>query len=558
MWNASRYNGSYGFFLITERENLTSSKTKVRMTDSAKDEPEDDLAKLQRQPQAVAVWQAAQQHLIHGRHAAALNGYRNLVKQFPEVAALWMELGLAATGELDFALARQASRRAAELAGADSNLLVSIGQQYHRLRRLQEASACFTQAVAADPESVHARLSLAAWLERDRQLDQARECVEDCLKQHPQDARALYFRAFLWHREGQNSEAETALRDLLKSNPSDPNVKISANHLLGVVLDATGQYAEAMRFLRESKTLARQLTDTAALEKTYDKMSAARRELLAALTPDAIRRWREEADAAPCPHPLAFLGGPPRSGTTLIEQILGAHPQIFVFDEPEAFALEVLNTVAPMPPARPLTLKSLSGLTSPVRANLMRRYCKSLLRQIEEEPGDNWLVDKNPSLTASLHVWLRLFPASKIIITLRDPRDIIISCYFQSLTLTPVNANFLSLVRAAKFYSDCMDAWLRLRDLGGFDWMETRYEDIVNHLDAEGRRLTEFLGLPWHESQAKYYESARQKFVFAPTYHDVTQPVYRRAVRRWEHYAEALAPLQSTLAPYCRAFGYAE
>ncbi|HXR09032.1 MAG TPA: sulfotransferase [Candidatus Acidoferrum sp.] len=528
------------------------------MTESAQDNAGDDLATLQSRPQAVASWRTAQQHLIQGRPAAALNGYRNLVKQFPGVAALWMELGLAATAELDFALARQASRRAAELAGADSTLLVSIGQQYHRLRRLQEASACFVQAVAADPSSVHARLSLAAWLERNRQLDQARECVEDCLKEHPREARALYFRAFLRHRQGRNGEAETALRDLLKSNPPDPNVKISASHLLGVVLDATGQYAEAMRFLRDSKTLARQLTDTAALEKTYDKMSAARRELLAALTAETIRRWREEADAAPCPHPPAFLGGPPRSGTTLIEQVLGAHPQILVFDEPEAFAQEVLNTLAPMPPAKALTLKSLHGLTAPVRANLIRRYGKSLLRQTEETPGGMLLLDKNPSLTTSLHVWLRLFPASKIIITLRDPRDLVISCYFQSLTLTPVNANFLSLVRTAKFYSDCMDAWLRLRDLGGFEWMETRYEDIVNNLEAGGRRLTEFLGLPWHESQAKYYEAARQKFVFAPTYHDVTQPVYRRAVRRWEHYAEALAPLQAALAPYCRAFGYAD
>ena len=248
-----------------------------RMTESAQDNAGDDLAKLQSQPQAVASWQAAQQHLIQGRHAAALNGlpqhWSNNSRAWPR---LWMELGLAATGELDFALARQASRRAAELAGADSTLLVSIGQQYHRLRRLQEASACFVQAVAAEPSSVHARLSLAAWLERDRQLDPARECVEDCLKQHPHDARALYFRAFLWHRQGRNGEAETALRDLLKSNPPDPNVKISASHLLGVVLDATGQYAEAMRFLRDSKTLARQLTDTASLEKTYDKMSAAR------------------------------------------------------------------------------------------------------------------------------------------------------------------------------------------------------------------------------------------------------------------------------------------
>jgi len=526
------------------------------MTESVNGGPQDDLAKLQRQPHVVASWHAAQQHLIQGRHALALNSYRNLVKQFPGVAGLWMELGIAAAGELDFALARQACGQAAALAAADADLLVSIGQQYHRQRRLDEASACFARAAAADPSSVHACLSWGAWLERDRRLDEARECVEGCLRRHPHDAQALYFRAFLWHRLGRNGEAETALRDLLKNNPPDPNVKISASHLLGVVLDSTGQYAEAMRFLRDSKALVRQMADTPSLEKIYDKMAGARRGLLAALTPESLRRWREEADTAPCPHPLAFLGGPPRSGTTLIEQVLGAHPQILVFDEPESFAQEVLNKLAPMPPAKALTLKSLNALSLSARAALIRRYCKSLLRQMEEGPGGKLLLDKNPSLTASLHVWLRLFPASKIIITLRDPRDVVISCFFQNLTLTAVNANFLSLGRTAKFYSDCMDAWLRLREVGGFAWTETRYEDIVNNLEGEGRRLTDFLGVPWHESQAKYYETARQKFVFAPTYHDVTQPVYHRAVRRWEHYAGALAPLQAALAPYCRAFGY--
>lgn len=525
------------------------------MTESTQGDPLDDLAKLQRQPRAVASWHAAQQHLIQGRHAAALSSYRNLVKQFPSVAGLWVELGIAATGELDFALARQACGRAAELAGADSTLLVSIGQQYHRLRRLEEASGCFERAVAAEPSSVHACLSLAAWLERDRRLEEARECVERCLAQHPQDARALYFRAFLRHRAGRNGEAETALRDLLKSNPADPNVKISAGHLLGVVLDATGQYGEAMRFLYDSKALVRHTADTAPLEKVYETMDRARRELLAALTPETIRRWREEASAA-CPHRLAFLGGPPRSGTTLIEQILGAHPEILVFDEPESFAQEVLNTLAPKPPARGLTLKGLNALKSPARAALIRRYCKSLLREMDDGPGGKLLLDKNPSLTASLHIWLRLFPASKVVITLRDPRDIIISCFFQNLALTAMNANFLSLSRTAKYYSDCMDVWLRLRELGGFEWIETRYEDVVNNLEAEGRRVTDFLGLPWHESQAKYYEKARAKFVFAPTYNDVTQPVYHRAVRRWEHYAEALAPVQAALAPYCRAFGY--
>ena len=134
----------------------------------------------------------------------------------------------------------------------------------------------------------------------------------------------------------------------------------------------------------------------------------------------------------------------------------------------------------------------------------------------------------------------------------------VLSCFFQNLTLTPMNVNFLSLDRAVRHYGDLMDVWLRMRELGGFDWMETRYEDIVAGLEREGRRATEFLGLTWHPAQAASHEAARRKMVFSPTYHEVAQPVYNRAIGRWKHYAAALEPFQQRLSPYCRALGYGD
>ena len=201
-------------------------------------------------------------------------------------------------------------------------------------------------------------------------------------------------------------------------------------------------------------------------------------------------------------------------------------------------------------------MKTLDALPASQRAVMRGRYIKSLLREIEGEPAARILIDKNPSPTMSLNVWLRVFPELKVIIALRDPRDVIISCFFLNIMLNATNVNFLSLERTAKHYADLMDVWLRLRELGGFDWIESRYEDVVANVEAEGKRVTEFLGLTWHPDQGRYYERARKKFLFAPTYHDVTQPVYKRAVGRWERYAEALEPVQAKLAPYCTAFGY--
>ena len=515
-----------------------------------------NLTQLQSTPRDVARWQLAQQQLLGGQHGPALAGYRVLVRRYPAIAELWFELGNAAAGELDFAQANEAYRRALTLAPRNASLLGMIGQQYQGLRQLDDARACYERAVAADPDQVDARINLAVWFEKERRLQEAWECVEACRAQHPQDDQARYFRAFLLHRQKQDAQAETELRDLIKDGPQYPYVKYAARHLLGVVLDQLGQYDEAMRWLVEAKAQVRTITDTTLLEQGYDEGDRQRRELLAGLTPEMIRRWRQEAPASNERYQIAFLGGHPRSGTTLLEQILDANPDVLAFDEPVAFSQEITRhtNLSPAPGTSALTL--LDTLPAARRVEMRHRYVKSLLREVPDEPTARVLLDKNPSPTMSLNVWLRVFPELKVIIALRDPRDVVISCFFLNIMLNATNANFLSLERTAKHYADLMDVWLRMRELGGFDWIETRYEDVVVNMAEEGRKATEFLGLTWHPDQGRYHETARRKVLFAPTYHDVTQPVYQRAVGRWERYAKALAPVQEKLAPYCRAFGY--
>jgi tetratricopeptide (TPR) repeat protein len=459
-------------------------------------------------------------------------------------------------GELEFDLADQAFRRAMELSAKDVQMLILLAQQYQRLRRLDSARRCFELAVAADPTSAHTQISLALWHEKDRQLDKAWECVEACVVAHPHDGYALYVKALLLHRKGLNTDAETLLRDLIKRDSRDPIVHISCHYLLAEILDEAGQFAEALRQLLEAKNRARQTANVAQLEQDYDHADARRRELLSALKPGVVQRWRQEIPSAQDSGRLAFLGGHPRSGTTLLEQILGAHPAIRAFDESDAFVNEIWNPLAPMTPPRTLTLNELDSLSPNRRAEMRRRYQKSLLREVQGEPVARIWLDKNPSPTLALHLWLRIFPELKVIIALRDPRDVVISCLFQNLNLTALSANFLSPERAARHYADLMDVWLRLRELGGFDWIEVRYADIVANLEKEGRRATEFLQLTWHEDQAKFHESARRKFFFSPTYQDVTEPVHKRSVDRWKNYAAELAPIQERLAPYCREFGF--
>ena len=274
---------------------------------------------------------------------------------------------------------------------------------------------------------------------------------------------------------------------------------------LAQVLDRTDRFDEAMRFLVEAKELVRALTDTAMLKRGYDQGAESIRRFTTSQPRDILHTWAKffperKREAIP---PLAFLGGHPRSGTTLLEQILDAHPGVAALDEPGAF-LEVLQ---------PEFHKS-NQLSSP-RVNTLRRlYIQALQHELGAAAAGKMLVDKNPSPTTRLPLWLRVFPELKVLIALRDPRDAVLSCYFQNIALNSANVNFLDFDRLAKHYADMMDIWLMVREWDGFAWLQTRYEDTVADVAKEGRRVMEFLGLAWHEDQERFYEKSGKKQLF--------------------------------------------
>jgi len=156
-----------------------------------------------------------------------------------------------------------------------------------------------------------------------------------------------------------------------------------------------------------------------------------------------------------------------------------------------------------------------------------------------------------------LPVFLRVLPQFKTLFALRDPRDVILSCFMLYLPINPLSVNFLTLQRAAWKYALDMSAWIKLREMFPLPWLEVRYEEIVADLPAQARRALEFLGLPWDVSVLTFHEHAQKKPVLSPTYAAVTQPVHNRAIGRWRHYAEYLEPVLPILQPFVKAFGYA-
>jgi tetratricopeptide (TPR) repeat protein len=489
----------------------------------------------------------ARQLLLAQKFAQALPLYEKLTRLSPGQAVVWLEYGNAASGMHNRKLADLAWQKALALDPRNSELVGLIGHQYQGIRRPERARACFAQGAAAAPKAINPRISLAVLLEQNHELEQAREAVQQCLAIDPRDEQARYFSAVLDRRENKLEAAERRLRDLIASDPQHPYVRYACRYELAQVLDRTERFDEAMALLVEAKQIVGALTQTELLIKGYDQGAESARRFTRELAKTILQTWAEEfppAKREPLP-PLAFLGGHPRSGTTLLEQMLDAHPAIAALDEPTAF-LSVLQ---------PAFYRC--GQLSPSRLNKLRRlYVDALLEETGPNGTGKLLLDKNPSPTARLPVWLRVFPELRVLIALRDPRDVALSCYFQNIPLNPVNVNFLTLERTAKHYADLMDIWLTVREWNGFSWLETRYEDVVAGLEKEGRRVTEFLGLAWHDEQARFYEKSRGKQLYSPTYQDVTRPVYKRSVGRWQAFEKYLAPILPALQPYCRTFGY--
>jgi len=485
--------------------------------------------------------------LLANDFAQALPRYAKLTRQCPRAAVIWFEYGNAASKLRNLALADSSWRKALELEPRNAELIGMIGHQYQGARQPQKAAACFAQAAAADPCGINPRISLAVLLEKNHRLAEARAAVEACLAIDSRDDQARYFSALLDRRENKIEDAERRLRDLISSEPKHPFVRYACRYELAQLLDRTDRFEEAMRLLGQAKGIVRSLTDTDALIKGYDQGAESVRRFTCAQPKDILRTWAgffpaRKREAIP---PLAFLGGHPRSGTTLLEQILDAHPGVAALDEPGAF-LEVLQ---------PEFYKS--EQLSSQRVNVLRRhYIEALKQELGPDADGKLLVDKNPSPTARMPLWLRVFPELRVLVALRDPRDVVLSCYFQNIPLNAANVNFLSFERLARHYADLMDIWLAVREWEGFAWIETRYEDVVADMEKEGRRVTAFLGLEWQAEQSRFYEKSARKQLYSPTYQDVTRPVYKRSVARWHAYEEHLASILPALDPYCRKFGY--
>lgn len=486
-------------------------------------------------------------------YAGAITALERASRLDPANSECLLDLGRAYGLRYDYPAAERCLERAARVSSRPGQALAEAGRRCQEFGHYDLAKAFFERGVAAgDLESL---ITLAELYERHHRLPEAEELLERASRADPRSARARVVQARLWRLNGKFSEAGQLLRALLAEKNTDPSSRIRAQYELAAVLDRLGKFDEAMSALLEAK--AAQRPAAAGALKVLAGIQGRVREMEGTITAEVMKRWAESGGTSNPARRLAILCGHPRSGTTLLEQVLDSHPEVVSAEE-----THILHDEAYLPLSRNFSPEtSLLEVLESAPPSLLQQSRDDYFRFTELFLGRSLegrlLVDKNPALNVLIPAVVRLFPEASFLVAIRDPRDVCLSCFMQPLAINPVSSAYLSLEGTVNQYVSVMGFWKALLPRLPNRWMEVRYEDLVEDLEGAARRVLKFLNLPWSAEVLRFHEHARSKPVRSPSYAEVTRPIHSRAVGRWQAYRSYFDPYQDKLRPYLEAFGYA-
>lgn len=484
--------------------------------------------------------------------------YEQALKLAPTHAGLMVDLSRAYALRYRFDEAEEIVNRACRLHPDDPTLQIMLGRTYFMIQQFDRAIECFRTALNFKlPQSRRAETlyELTRMYERLHRLDEARASALESFELEPHQPVLQYLLGLIERRAGNLAEAEERFGNVMQSTTAIPHTVADAWYQLSSISEKHGDHESAY----QRACSAKQVLDKEAGTHRYDAADIERnaRKTFSSTSAEHFERWSENREHfRPLGRGLALLTSHPRSGTTLLEQVLDSHPNLISGDE-----LQVMADVVYLPLCTPwpagTAVPQIMDETPDLRVEQARQeYWGAMAGALRQPIGDRMLLDKNPALTGLLPVVARVFPEMKIIFALRDPRDVVTSCFFQQLPLNPVSVHFLTLESTAHHYAATMQTWLKFRGMIKNPWIEVRYENVVADLESEVRKVFQFLDLSWDDSVLEYRERTQKKHVHSPTYEAVTKPVYSTSIGRWKHYADQLKPCLEILRPYIDEFGY--
>jgi tetratricopeptide (TPR) repeat protein len=494
------------------------------------------------------------EQMASGAHAEAADSYREALRLDPRNAAAHNNLGVTLCALGEYSAARQHFREAIGINERYPDAQFNLGSLLRSQGRFLESEQPLRRALKLRPRFTDAQVSLSASLFNLGRLTEARQLLESAISVAPRHLQALQAMGQLLAREGRFVEAESwfkralevdqnashawvGLAALRRMSPADsawlkgaercaesglaPLIEANVRYAIGKYCDEVGEYGRAFRSYQRANELVKtgaEAYDTGARTRFADS-------LIQAYPHDVLARRRSGASDSALP---VFVVGMPRSGTTLIEQIVASHPAAKAAGELEFWGLTVRKH-APNVQHEP-----------PGEATC-RRVAEKYLRILKGHSTDAVrVVDKSPFNSDYLGIIHSVFPKARVLYVRRDPIDTCLSCYFQDF---PPTLNFtLDLSDLAHYYREhrrLMEHWRAALPAGTL--LDVPYEELIADQEGWTRKIVEFLGLPWDERCLNFHSTERN--VLTASYWQVRQKLYKSSIGRWRNYEKFIGPL---------------
>lgn len=449
-----------------------------------------------------------------GLHAEAVESLARATALAPDFPQAWNNLGMAQLAHGDLAGARRSFETASDL----------------------------------EPGFAEPRGHLALMAARRGDGAAARTAAQAALAIKPRLSEAVRALAMVDLAEGQPAEAETRLRDLLADPTLGPNGQYLSRGLLGDALDRQGRFPEAFEAYRTAN-IAQQGANAAQFGQSglVERIEALHQAFQVFWPRGVEPRTPDEPSPA---RRHIFLIGFMRSGTTLLEQVLASQPDAVSLEEKEVLSSGVTTFMG-----RPEGLTRLAAADEAALSAHRADYWKRV-RAHGVEPTDKVFVHKMPFDGLRLPLIHRLFPDAGIVFSLRDPRDVIFSCFKHRFAVTAYTYELLTLESAVRFYDAYMRSVETFRARLPLRMHRYRHEDLVADFDGEVKAMCDFLEIGWSEAMRDIGRRARQGLVTSPSAPQLLNGLSSEGLQQWRRYEAQLEPFYRGLEPWVRQFGY--
>lgn len=476
----------------------------------------------------------AQALQAEGKVDEALAWYQEALRRDPNTAKIHCNLA-SALEEKD--LHEEAVARYEVALRLDPNCAEAyngLGFVRHEQGRDEEAKALYRKAISLKPDFAPAHCNLGNLLEEHSDLEGATACFRAAIACDPLHAGARSQLATLLRSKLPDDDL-AAMRKML----DDPDLLEGKRSILlfGVaqVLDARGHYDEAGECLRAANALC--LENWRKRGEVYDPDSHHKfiTDMIATCSPAFFERVRGLGLDSERP---VFIVGLPRSGTTLVEQVLASHPRVYGAGELR-FAREDFESLPTILGSSEESMACLGRMDGPAIRIIGQRHLDRL--QGLSASADR-IVDKMPDNYLYLGLLSALFPRARFIHCRRDLRDIAVSCWITNFRQIRWASDPEHIASRFQEYQRIMAHWRQTLPVPVLD---VAYEDTVADLEGVARKLVDWCGLEWDPACLAFYELKRPVRTASVT--QVRQPVYKRSVARWKKYEASLGDLFAKL-----------